>query len=71
MHSTVSKLDIKQGLSLFHKYGSAVRVIINILGGVLNEETHVGDIQRAVNKLAMKFSLEDLLTLDYSSDKVS
>jgi hypothetical protein len=42
-------------------YGSAVRVIIDILGGVLDGEIHVGDIQTAANKLTMKFSLEDLL----------
>jgi hypothetical protein len=66
VHSTVSKLDIQHGLTLFHKYGSAVRAIIDILGGMEDEEIHVGDIQTAANKLAMKSSLEDLLTLDYS-----
>ena len=71
--STVSNLHIDNGLALFYRYGSNVRVSLDLLNKPEKEETYVRDIQSAASKFARDFtkSIHDILDLDYSSREVS
>jgi hypothetical protein len=69
MHSEVSNLDIELGLSLFNKYGSNVRVIVDILNKRLNEATYCNDVEMAAAQIAREFSttLQEVQILDFDS----
>jgi hypothetical protein len=73
VHSTLSGLDIDRGLTLFHQYGSNVRICIDILAEPTQEETYLRNVQVAATKFARDSSksFQELLELDFSSKDVS
>jgi hypothetical protein len=73
MPSTVSKLHIERGLTLFRRYGSNVRTCISIIKEPKQEETHLHHVQVAATKFARNFSksFQELIELDFGSRDVS
>ena len=73
VHSTVSHLDVAHGSTLFHRYGSNVRIIVDILNTPSQEAIYLNQVQAAAGKIAREFSttFQELLNLDFRSKDAS
>ena len=73
MHSTVSNLNVVHGLTLFHPYGSNIRIIVDILNTPSQESIYLNHVQVASAKIAREFSTTflELLNLNFSAKGVS
>ena len=73
LHRTVSNFDIPRGETLFLRYGSNVRRIIDILKRPAEEATHDFDVRSGAANIAKEFStiLLELEELDFKSSLAS
>ena len=69
LHRTVSEIDIPAGETLFLKYGSNIRRIMDILKRPQEEAAYAQDVERGAAEIAQKFStiLQQLERLDFKS----
>ena len=70
LHRTVFNYDIPFGETLFLRYGSNIRCIMDILMDPKAENAYIQDVKRGANEIAKKFSttlLMDLESLDFES----